>query len=154
MIHAGADDRKAQRYVDTLYGLPGLQLSVIDKAHCLQRDMSLIVVHAHHDVVPAAQSLGEDAVWRNGADGVDAFCLCRLDGRLNLLDLLCAEEAVLTAVGIQTGYGYLRVLDSHIFARLVGDFDYLQNAGLLYPVAGLPEGDVGGNVNHSQVVVG
>ena len=57
-------------------------------------------------------------------------------------------------MGIQAGNGNLRVFDSHIPAGLICNLDYLQNAVLLYPVAGFPQGDVGGNVHHPQVVVG
>ena len=35
VIHAGADDRKSQGHVDSFHGLPGLFVTVIDKAHSL-----------------------------------------------------------------------------------------------------------------------
>ena len=54
VVHTGADDGQTQRDVDALYGLPLLLFAVVDKAHGLERDVALIVVHAHHDVVPAA----------------------------------------------------------------------------------------------------
>ena len=54
VIHAGADDGQTQRDVDALHGLPLLLFAVVDKAHGLERDVTLIVVHTHHDIVPAA----------------------------------------------------------------------------------------------------
>ena len=101
MVHAGADDGQAQRDIDALHSLPLLLLTVVDEAHGLEGDMALIVVHADHDVVPAADGLRENAVRRAGADNAgDALGLSSLDGRGDLLDLLAAEQAVLAAVGV------------------------------------------------------
>ena len=36
----------------------------------------------------------------------------------------------------------------------MGDSDHFQNAVLFHPVAGFPEGNVGGHMDHSQVLVG
>ena len=154
MIHTGADDGQTQRDVDTLHGLPLLLFAVVDKAHGLERDVTLIVVHTHHDIVPAADGLREHAVRRAGThDTGNALGLGSLDGGGDLLDLLPAEQAVLTAVGVQTCHSDAGVLDPHILAGLVGDLDDLQHAILLDPVAGLPQGNVGGNMHHAQVVM-
>ena len=101
VVHAGADDGQAQRDVDALHSLPLLLLTVVDEADGLEGDMALIVVHADHDVVPAADGLRENAVWRAGTHNTgDALGLGSLDGRGDLLDLLAAEQAVLAAVGV------------------------------------------------------
>ena len=115
--------------------------------------MSLIVIHADDDIVPAAQSFRKDAVRRDGADGVDAFGFCRLNGRFDLLDFLGAEKAVFSAVGVESGDSHLRIFNSHIPAGLIRDLDDLEDAGFFYPVAGFPQGNMGGNVNDSQIMV-
>ena len=155
VVHAGADDGQAQRDIDALHSLPLLLLTVVDEADGLEGDMALIVVHADHDVVPAADGLRENAVRRAGADNAgDALGLGSLDGRGDLLDLLAAEQAVLAAVGVQAGHCDAGVLDAHILAGLIGDLDDFQHTLFLDPVAGFAQGDVGGDVDHAQVVVG
>ena len=117
--------------------------------------MALIVVHADHDVVPAADGLRENAVRRAGTHNTgDALGLGSLDGRGDLLDLLAAEQAVLATVGIQAGHSDAGVLDAHILAGFISDLDDFQHTLFLDPVAGFAQGDVGGDVDHAQVVVG
>src|SRR5699024_9688570 len=154
VVHTGADDGQAQRHIDALHGLPRLLFTVVHEAHRLEGDVPLVVVHTDHDVVPAAQCLAEHAVGRDGPDGIDPFGLGRLDGGLDLFDLLGAEQAVFAAVGVQAGHRHFGLLDAHIPAGLVGDLDHLQHTGLFDPVAGLPQGAVGGDMDHPQVVVG
>ena len=57
-------------------------------------------------------------------------------------------------MGVESRYRYLWILNTHVLAGLVGDLDDLQHPGLLYPVAGLAQGNVSGYMNHTQVMVG
>ena len=89
--------------------------------------MALIVVHAHHDIVPAAQCLAEHAVRGQGTDGVDPFGPGCFDRRSDLGDLLGAEQSVLSAMGIQAGNRHPRLFNADILAGLVRNLDHIQH---------------------------
>ena len=57
-------------------------------------------------------------------------------------------------MGIQAGYGNFGFLDADGLAALICNADDIQDPVLLHPVAGLPEGDVGRDVDHPQLLVG
>ena len=62
MVHAGPDDGKPQRHIHPGYGVPVALGLIIDKALDLQGNVPLVVVHNHHNVVPAAKGLGKHGV--------------------------------------------------------------------------------------------
>ena len=69
-----------------------------------------------------------------------------------LLRILGAEEPVLPGVGVQAGDGDLGVLDAELSQRLVGEADDGQLSLGLDALYGLPERDVGRDVDHLQLV--
>ena len=91
MINAGSDDRKSQGDIDTFDCFPGLLFTVINEADGLERNMSLIMIHADHDVVPSAERFREYRVRRKRSDGVDVFCFGGLNGGGDFLNFLSAE---------------------------------------------------------------
>ena len=56
-------------------------------------------------------------------------------------------------MGIQTGNRQLGLFDADGLAAGIRNADHVQHPILLHPVAGLPEGNVGRNVHHPQILV-
>src|SRR5215218_4396116 len=100
VVHAGAEERQA--HGDVHAGV---------EAHQLNRNVSLVVVLHHHNVEDASTRPHQDRVGRMGAGGLYPLRSRFLDGGGYALRVFGAEEAVLASVRVQTGYGYLRVLD-------------------------------------------
>lgn len=152
VVNAGADDRQAQRHIDSLHRFPLLFFTIIYEADGLEGDMALIVVHAHHDIVPAAQCLAEHAVRGQGTDGVDPFGPGCFDRRSDLGDLLGAEQSVLSAMGIQAGNRHPRLFNADILAGLVRNLDHIQHTVFFDTITRFPQGNMGGNVNDPQII--
>ena len=154
MVHRHTDNGKPQGDVDAGHRVPGLLFLVIDKAHHLKGDVSLVMIHGHHDVIPAAPGFGEHGIRGHRALCPDSLCPGSLNGRDDLLDFLLPEQTVLAAVGIQPRNCNPGVLNSHLPARLIPNADYIQHPLLLNPVAGLPQGHMGGHMDHPHVLMG
>ena len=134
--------------------VPAALFLVVDKARHLQGDVALVVVHGHHDIVPAAARLGKDRVRRDRPVHVDAHGTGLFDGGGDLLDLLPAEHAALAGVGVEARHSHPGLFHPQGLAGVVRDPDDGEHPVLLHPVAGLPQGDVGGDVHHAQILVG
>ena len=100
MIHGDAYDGKSQCNVYTGHRVPFSGLLIVYKSYQFQGNMPLVVVHGHHDVVPAPPGFGEYGVRRHRAVRVNSLRPGRLDGGGDLLDFLQAEESELAAVGV------------------------------------------------------
>ena len=59
MIDTGADDWKAEGHIHAFKRLPLPLIPVIDKAYCLERDVSLIMIHGDNSIIQTAQGLTE-----------------------------------------------------------------------------------------------
>ena len=91
MIDARADDRQAQRNVHPR----------IEGEH-LERNMPLVVVHAHNGIVLTQLLADEDRVGRNRAFDGHAGGAGGLNRRRDGAGLLIAEQAVFARVGIES----------------------------------------------------
>src|SRR5918995_4044107 len=141
VVHAGAEERQA--HGDVHAGV---------EAHQLHGDVPLVVVLHHHDVEHAAPRPHQDRVGRMGAGGLDPLLPRFLDGGGYALCVLGAEEAVLAGVRVQAGYGHFRVLDAELAHGAVGEPDHGELPLGLYLFYGLPQRDVGGNVDDLELV--
>ena len=112
------------------------------------------MVHCHDNIIPAAQSFREDRVRRDRPLGVDTRDACCLDGWSDLVDFLPSEESALAAVGIEARHTDAGFCDAHVPAGFVCYADDFQHPILLDPVAGFPQGNMGGNMHDPQVIVG
>ena len=74
--------------------------------------MALVVIHGNYDVIPAASCFGEYSIRRYRSVCIDAFCLCCLNCRDDLIDLFSSKQAVLTTVWVQACYADLWLLDA------------------------------------------
>ena len=86
--------------------------------------MPLVVIHYHHGVVHAAFHFGKNGVRRQRSlhlDGGGAGVFYR---RCDFGVVLAAEQATLTAVGVQTGYGDAGGMDLQPLQRLVRQLDH------------------------------
>ena len=59
VVHRGTYDGQPQCNVYSFDSLPRLFFPVIYKADGFERNVPLVVVHGHNDVIPAAQRLGK-----------------------------------------------------------------------------------------------
>ena len=143
MVHGRADDRQPERDVDRVV-----------EAGELRRDMALVVVHGNHGVEVARGGAQEDGVRRDRARDVPALGAQLLDGRLDQLGLLGAEQAVLAGVRIQARDGDVRLVPDDVARGLArqprGGHDALGGDQL----DGAPERDVRRDVHHAQPVRG
>ena len=110
--------------------------------------MPLVVVHRNNNVIPSSSGLGEYRVRWNRTIRVYSLCLCLFDGRNDLVDLLPAEQAVLSAVRIEPGDTDARLFDPQIPAGLPGYADHFQYSVFFNAVTGLTQGDMRGDVHN------
>ena len=98
MIHAGPNDGQPQCRVDTCIKIQGLE-----------RDQTLIVVHANVAVGLLSTPLNKARVGGNRAFDIDSFFHRQLHRRFDhLFFLVIAKQTVLARVRIQTQRNQLR----------------------------------------------
>src|SRR5215213_6928813 len=141
VVYAGAEERQAHGNVDA-----GVE------THELHGDVPLVVVLDHHDVEGASTGPHQDRVRRMGTGGLDALLPRLLDGGGYALGVLGAEEAVLTGVGVQAGYGHSGVIDAQLLHRAVGEPDHGELPLRSHPLYSLPQRDVGADVDDLELV--
>ena len=118
--------------------------------------MPLIMVHRNNNIIPAAQRLGKYRIRRRRSPirNMDALFQSRINCRLNLFYLLAPEQAVFSTVWIQSGNSNPWALNPKRFAACIGNMDNVEDTVLFDPVAGFPQGNMGGDMHNAQAVMG
>ena len=147
MIHGGSDDRKAEGHVHGAVEGDGLD-----------RDVSLVVIHADDPVEIALPGPHEHGVRRQGtrdpptpgAGFLTHIFECRRDDT----DLLVAKETALARMGIQSTDGDPRRRHAHAGQRVADQVNGDEDLFLGQPVDGVSQGDVGRRVRDQDPVEG
>ena len=150
VIYRHPDHRNAERDVDAVDRAPLAGAVVPGEAHDLGGDVSLVVVHRHHQVVEAAVGLREQGIGRQRPLGRDAVILRRADRRNDLVRLLAAEQTAVAGVRVESRHPDARPREAEHLAGAVGQADHG-----LHPLAGdararLAQRHVGGHMHHAQ----
>ena len=153
MVDRYADDRKADRNIDAGHCIPLLLFPVIDEAFQLCRDMALIMIHDNRHIIPAACQFREDRIrrYRRLLRNIDPFGNCFVDRRLDLIDLLAAEQTSFAAVRVQTRDTDLRFFDPDPPALGIRHPDHVEYPGLLHAVAGFPKRNMRRYMNDTEI---
>ena len=94
----------------------------------LGRDLPLVVIHGDDAVIFAGEGLDIDGVGRKWPLAIDTRFCRRANGRADQIDLLPAEEAVFTGMGIECGNGDAGLFYTRTPHRAVNEFDRLDDA--------------------------
>ncbi len=104
MVHRGADEWRSQR-----------QCHATVEMVQFERDQTLIVIHAHHRVVIAARRMMKQTIRGKRSMHGNPALACRLDRWRDDVNLLGAEVAFFTAVGIERRHRDARPGDAEGF---------------------------------------
>src|SRR5215212_9363167 len=113
VVHAGAEERQADRHVDARV-----------ETHQLHGYVPLVVVLHHHYVEIPSSCPHEHRVRRPGTRCVYTLLHGGRDGGRYLICVLGTEEAALAGVGVQTGDGHFRFFDAELAQSVVGKMDH------------------------------
>ena len=142
MIHRGPYDRDSQRDVHRAFE--------IQKLH---RNVALVVVHGHHQVIGAAPRLQEDGVAGMRTAALDSLGAGRLDGGNDELLVFLAEQPVLARMRVQTADGDAGLVEPEQPHRLAAQLDGAHDA-IGAQIAGLAQRHVRAHVNGGEPLAG
>ena len=124
-------------------GQAGGEIDAVREGQGLERGQALVVVHGQGGVKAAVVPQAEEAVGGVGAKGLDAFLLGLQHGRKDDVLLLVAQQAAVSAVGVQAQDGNLGIRDAEVpLQGGLHDAELPEDAFLGKTGGNVPQGDV------------